>query len=380
LYIKMSYLERLQGLKSSLDSVNQQYQEEQDNFTRDAENMRQMAVAKIEDYARNLEQAGGVGFGAIKAGQSAKKLYNKWKNKNTDKDGNEKQEDGKTGETQEEEDGPSVEDTTQEPGLRERMANDLDDMGENDLAESIRGGSVNKDVIEEAYQKLKNGNYDQQATADEVKATKQESDAKRTGEQEEPSGNEETSRETGPEEPELTGEGEEIADTTNLPSQVELNDASNFGSREGTTALSQDNEAMRMTTPEAQQATLDADPEGNMNVSDATTNLGGSSGADVSTSIGEGVGDGVSTAVDAGSAATSSLLDTGLAIGDAVLDAIPVVGEIAMIGTAIAGFFEGIFGGDSVPKVNPAPAIVAKVGQDASAIIQKAPGAVSGLV
>jgi hypothetical protein len=379
----MSYLERLQNLKSGLDSVNQQFQEEQDNFTRDAENMRQMAVAKIEDYARNLEQAGGIGFGVIKGGQSVRKLYKKWKNKKTDEEGNEKPEDGQSGETAEET--PSIEEPTSNPGLRERMANDLDDMGENDLAESIRGGSIDKDVINEAYNKLRNGNYDQQATADEVKATKQESDARRAqnaqdqGEQEEePTGNEETSTERAPEEtqeeqgPELTGEGETVADTSHLPSEMEMNDASNFGARQGTTNLEQDNE-MRQGNPEAQQATMDADPETTMNVNDAGSSLAGDAGATVDETTGNAI-------TDAATEGGSSLLD-GLAVaGDVVLDAIPVVGEIAMIGTAIAGFFEGIFGGESVPKVNPAPAIVAKVGQDASAIVQKAPGAISGLV
>ena len=380
----MSYLERLQNLKSGLDAQNQQFQEEQDNFTRDAENMRQMAVAKIEDYARNLEQAGAAGFGAIKAGSSVVKLYKKWKNKKTDADGNEKPEDGQTGETAEEET-PSIEETTSNPGLRERVANDLDDMGENDLAESIRGGSIDKDVVNEAYSKLRNGNYDQQATADELKVAKQESDARKAqkaqeqeGEkEEEPTGNEDTSTERAPEEtqeeegPELTGEGETVADTSHLPSEMELNDASNFGQRQGTTSLEQDAEQIQSTP--TQDAILDADPDSTMNANDATTSLADDAGATVDEATGDAV-------ADAATDGSSALVD-GLAVaGDVVLDAIPVVGEIAMIGTAIAGFFEGIFGGDSVPKVNPAPAIVAKVGQDASAIVQKAPGAVSGLV
>jgi hypothetical protein len=373
----MSYLERLQNLKSGLDAQNQQFQGEQDNFTRNAENMKQAAFAKIEDYSRNLEQAGGLGFGTVKAGQSVKTLYNKWRGKNTDNDGKEKPEDGNSGETTDS--APS--ETSSNPGLRERMANDLDDMGENDLAESIRGGSTEQDVISNAYNKLRSGNYDQQSTADEIKATRQESmkqKAEQGEQQQEPTGNEETSPERAPEEtqeeqgPEMTGEGETVADTSHLPSEVEMNDASNLGARQGTTNLEQDN-AVRQGTTEAQQATLDADPESTMNVSDATNSLGGTGG----TTVGDATTDAITNAVTDGS---SSLLD-GLAVaGDVVLDAIPVVGEIAMIGTAIAGFFEGIFGAHNDTPVNPAPAIVAKVGQDASAIVSKAAGAVSGLV
>jgi hypothetical protein len=330
----MSYLERLQNLKSGLDAQNQQFQSEQDNFTRDAENMRQVAMAKVEDYARNLEQAGGIGFGAIKAGQSVGKLYKKWRGKKEE---------------------PEEEEEPEEPEEEQMPETEEPQMVENP---EIFDADGNLDLSPEGL-----------ARPQMIQATP---------EAEEPTGNEEVSTEQGPEEnmeeegPELTGEGETVADTSHLPSEMEMNDASNVGQRQGTTATQQDADTVQ-STPDAQQATLDADPESTMNMNDASSSLADGTGAD----IGEATGDAIADATAGGS---SALID-GLAVaGDVILDAIPVVGEFAMIGTAIAGFFEGIFGEHNAPPPPPAPAIVSKVGQDASALVSKAPEAVSGLV
>lgn len=78
------------------------------------------------------------------------------------------------------------------------------------------------------------------------------------------------------------------------------------------------------------------------------------------------------TGVAVSSTAGSSLLDGALAIGDAVLDAIPVIGEVAMVATAIAGFFEGMFGHHHSAPVAP-DEIIAQAGFDPSAVISQLP-------
>ena len=304
----MSYLSRLSNLKAGLDAQNSQYQAEQDNFSRDASKMEEVARAKVEDYARNLEQAGGLGFGIIRGGKSVKALYNKWRGK-------------KEPETQE----------TQETQETEVSNNDVDS---------------NLPIDENI------------------------------GNEELPTGNEEISTETGPEEnleeqgPELTGENELIADTTNLPSQIEMNDVSNFGQTQGTATLEQDSNIIQSTP--TQNAILNSDPETNMSVEDSTDSLASQTGGDITSEL---TGDVVADSVSEGS---SALVD-GLAIaGDVVLDAIPVVGEVAMVATAVAGFFEGIFGSHDQP-IQPPPSIISKVGVDASSMVQKTP-TVPGLV
>jgi hypothetical protein len=78
------------------------------------------------------------------------------------------------------------------------------------------------------------------------------------------------------------------------------------------------------------------------------------------------------TGVDVSTTASSTLLDTGLAIGDAVLDAVPVIGEVAMVATAIAGFFESMFGHHHTGT--PAPdEIIAQAGFDPSSVISQLP-------
>ena len=57
-----------------------------------------------------------------------------------------------------------------------------------------------------------------------------------------------------------------------------------------------------------------------------------------------------------------------MGVVDAVSGAIPVLGEVALIGTALAGFFESIFGGH--PKV-PDAEIVGDSGIDASALVKQ---------
>ena len=308
----MSFLERLSNLKSGLDSENASFQAEQDNFTRDAEKMREVAHAKLEDYARNLEQAGGLGFGAIKAGQAVKSLYNKWRGKGKE-------------EPSEEEEKPAEE----EEQPTEEETGDSGEMPETE------------------------------------------------GQAETPSENIETSEEQAPEEtqavedgPEMLDEGTEVADTSHLPSEMEMNDASNLGESQAT--LTNNPEGLQSTS--TQNQILDEDPESNVDASDAVDSLTGDA-TDLATTTAEA---GAEVAGDVATSVGSGILDTALIVGDAVLDAIPVVGEIAMIGTAIAGFFEGVFGHPhNEPKV-VAPAIVDKVGTDATSLVSKTP--VAGLV
>ena len=118
--------------------------------------------------------------------------------------------------------------------------------------------------------------------------------------------------------------------------------------------------------------TLDTDVKLSPLKTSERANIGTFDPTDPSTLKGIGVGAAGGAAADALSAGGSGLLDAGLAIGDAVLDAIPVVGEIAMVATAIAGFFEGIFGGDSKPTPPP-EAIVSKSGADVNSIVQQTP-------
>jgi hypothetical protein len=78
--------------------------------------------------------------------------------------------------------------------------------------------------------------------------------------------------------------------------------------------------------------------------------------------LGETVGEGVGEAVSGG---VSTLVESATAIGSAVLDAVPVVGELAMVGTALYGIFESIF---KHPPKTQAPEIVSSVGYDPSSL------------
>lgn len=108
---------------------------------------------------------------------------------------------------------------------------------------------------------------------------------------------------------------------------------------------------------------------------DALTNTVSTLGTGAAT--GTGTGGLISTISDTATTIGTSILgETGMAIGGAVLESLPVIGELAGVGMLIYGAIEDLFGHHhSAP---PPPDIVASSGYDPSALTQKS--SVPGLV
>jgi hypothetical protein len=119
-----------------------------------------------------------------------------------------------------------------------------------------------------------------------------------------------------------------------------------------------------MTTPAIEGGEIAADSSatfGDMSASAAATALSGATEGTALAGAAVGAGEGVAVA--------------GMAIADSVLAAVPVVGEIALIGTAIVGGLMSLFGIHHDPAVYNLPAapteLISNVGTSISQLVPK---------
>lgn len=264
--------------------------------------------AKVSDIAEKLEAVGGLGLGTIEAGKAVKKLYNKWRGK---KDEDEEEEGGEETQTTEGgETAPPEEDAPDAPA-------------------PAQGTAQAQRPVDDAEQGAE-GAEDAEGPSENL---------------------------------------ESIAD--NLPeagAEVEMQD---LGATAQLTRPSPANNYMpenAIQETRAQQDIMNQDPEEGTDNSPQRIQPE----AEEEEAVAEGGEEVADTGVAVSSTAGSSLLDGALAIGDAVLDAIPVVGEVAMVATAIAGFFESMFGHHHSAPVAP-DEIIAQAGFDPSAVISQLP-------
>ncbi len=106
---------------------------------------------------------------------------------------------------------------------------------------------------------------------------------------------------------------------------------------------------------------------GTLTTAGTTTTTTGSTVAATTDTVAAGTTAGTAgtAGTTAGTAAGGSLAELGEGIGSLIGDAIPVVGELAMLGTALAGIFESIF---KHPVETFSPQIISAVGYDPSSL------------
>lgn len=168
-------------------------------------------------------------------------------------------------------------------------------------------------------------------------------------------------------EPETLG-GETLAGESELGMPGTMTEMTNFNElgtsiehNIGNTTLQTTENGLSETS--IQNQIMDLDPE--------TTNSLLNTGQSLTNAV-EDVSDTVGDVVAGVSDTVASTAETvGLAVGEAVLDSIPVVGELALVGTAIAGVFESIFG-EKKPSI-PSVAISTTPGIDIGSLVQQTP-------
>lgn len=380
----MSYFDRLEALKNSIVEKNNNLQAYANEASQNAEDT---LKAKVQDVAEKLEAIGGTGFAAIRAGKQVKKLYDKYKKKRegkseeeTNEEPNTEEQDN-TGESTLEQQGEGTPTSEAAQSTTENPQGAMEGEGE----EALGGNEVeqvyidNSDPFEGAFDRDVQVGGEWEASPEDLvegierpvevdlndPAQVQQPEATNPAE---PDAEPESVPDEAPamgEEVEAEGPGEtlgEVAAPYNPVApgtSVEMEDASNFGAREGTTSLSQ-GELGETTT---QQSIMDVNPESL-----------GETMSGLSTDAGEAATDLVSSATDALTGGAAALAGdaggvmAGLGIADGVLDAIPVVGEVALVATAIAGFFESLFGGGEAPD----QAVEGKSGFDVNSLVQQA--------
>jgi hypothetical protein len=304
----------------------------------------QILQKKVEHLSSTLESIGIGGIGIIKGSQKVKQLYDKWKGKKQNDEEDQKEESGEQDSTatepaqtestpqgdtppvnpEESSAGTEGEPNAEQPDIEEEPDGPMDLTGDVDF-----DGTFARGLPEITGPSFPEGDETLGDRPVEVNLNP-------PGSQYNP---------TQPAQPETNVEVAEPTSTNGFVEQMEL-DPESVGQGGTSTSLSSGGEGGQTA---AQTQIQDLDPEGASNL------LSGAGGDDAANAL-----------VDAGGEAGSSLLDTGLAIGDAVLDAIPFVGEIALVGTAIAGFFEALFG----ESHTPATEITGKEGVDADALVQ----------
>ncbi len=380
----MSYFDRLETLKNSIVEKNNNLQAYANEASQNAEDT---LKAKVQDVAEKLEAIGGTGFAAIRAGKSVKKVYDKWKKKRegkSEEDTNEEpntEEQDNTGDSTLEQQGEATptseaaQSTTENPqGAMEGEGEEA--LGENEVDEihidnsDPFEGAFDRDVqvggewepdpedLDETLDRPVEVNLNDPAQVQQPEATNPA----------EPEAEPESVPDEAPamgEELEAEGAGDTLGEQAAAynpvapGTSVEMEDASNFGARPATTATTDAGEMGETTT---QQAIMDANPESSEAVMSGLSTDAGEAATDLASSATDALTGGAGAL--AGDAAS---LTTGLAIGDAVLDAIPVVGEVALVATAIAGFFESLFGGSEAPS----QAIESKSGFDVNSLVQQ---------
>ena len=287
--------------------------------------------AKVKDWGNFMEGIGGLGYATMKAGQSVKKLYKKFK--------------GEKEKPDEEPDEEAEEPTETAPEEAEEPTETAPE--EADIGDVVEAPDVAGDVGE--FGEVAGDFADTTGLPAEVEMTDL---APATTE-------------------EVAGE---FADVSELPAEVEMGSMveGGVGATEGGTATLGTGGLGATAT---QTQIMDADPE------DLTGDLGEGEATDLLSGGTDAVADG--TALIGTSTATAGEVAgtvagevggevSGMLLGDAIVSAIPVVGEIALIGTAIAGFFMELFG-HKHHSTPPPTEVVAGVGADASSLVSRTP-------
>lgn len=382
----MSYFDRLEALKNSIVEKNDNLQAYANEASQNAEDT---LKAKVQDVAEKLEAIGGTGFAAIRAGKSVKKVYDKWKKKREGKSEEKSNEEPNT-EEQDNSEGTQAETPSEQtqseatPTSEEAQATTenpqsaMEEEGEEDGPMDLTGdvdfeGTFARGLPDITGPSFPEGDESLDPRPVEVDlndpAQVQQPEATNPAK---PAAEPESVPDEAPamgEENEAEGGGETFAEegASYNPvapgTSVEMEDASNFGARPGSTTLSQ-GELGETTT---QQGIMDANPE---SVGDAMSGIStdaGEAASDALSAGGSALSDALSTGGAAAAAGDGAGIMSALGIGDAVLDAIPVVGEVALVATAIAGFFESLFGGSKAPD----QAIEAKSGFDVNSLVQQ---------
>jgi hypothetical protein len=326
----MSYLERLESIRDNLISSQSQFQNIQDNIQLAGE---QLLKSKLDDIGAKMEEIGGLGLATVKAGDAVKGFLNKLKGGKKDETDEAGEEETEETEPYENPDGVENTDTaeTVEPEGEDftSFATPAEDIG--DVTESMELTTFSQEELPETVTELMpegGGEVIGEVSTDIARNTTTMSVDEIA---------------------QLTGQGETVEGITGA-----INDAGDL-------------------TAEATSELLTGVEDTTNAVVDGVTSL--------ATDIGTTATEAVSTATDALATAGEVAEGVGLAVGEAVLDAIPIVGEVAMVGTLIGGFFEKIFQPHHNPLKNIAPeAITSSVGFDKSALINDANNGVSTAV
>lgn len=377
----MSYLERLSQIRDNLKKSQNLFQEEQDAYT-GVKGHAELLKSKISDVAERMEAVGSLGFGAIKSGQSVSKLIKKIREKRNQKEEKEEDKDKPKEEGEEETPAEAPEGSTSAEApeslngsggstasYRELQPPEPEDIEMNTFSNTVESGG---NIAETEFPTEIEYELPEAPAEPEPTPEAQPSQAQ----------TEETSFSTPEEQYELPsehnavqeGQGEAPAEPTEASDPIRAE-----------TRISTAGE-QNASMPRSQQQVLDQDPEGH--IADSSTDITNDAGVP-SSSTGEsgssagGAGDAGDIAPDIAPEAGGVFEDMGgMLTADAVLDAVPVVGEIAMIGTAIAGFFEALFGGGSSSPTKPKPppppsftpslgSVVSGIGVDANQLISK---------
>jgi len=388
----MSYFDRLEALKNSIVEKNNNLQAYANEASQNAEDT---IKAKVQDVAEKLEAVGGTGFAIIRSGKAVKKLYDKYKKKRegkseeeTNEEPNTEEQDN-TGDSTLEQQGEGTPTSEAAQSTTENPQGAMEGEGEEALGpvENEQVYIDNSDPFEGAFDRDVQVGGEWEADPEDLAegierpvevdlndpAQVQQPEATNPAE---PEAEPESVTDEAPamgEEAEAEGPGEtlgEVAAPYNPVApgtSVEMEDASNFGARQGTATLSQ-GELGETTT---QQSIMDANPESlGETMSGLSTDAGeaASSVTDVLSSAASSAADALTGGAGALAGDAAGGLMSALGIGDAVLDAVPVLGEVALVATAIAGFFESLFGVGSSPD----QAIEGKSGFDVNSLVQQA--------
>jgi len=398
----MSYFERLNAIKGQLTDKINSLQDTQDNLATASE---EFLTEKVKNVAEKLEAVGGGGMLIMKGASGIKKLYNKYKGKESDEKGNEKGDNAQ----QEAENTQGQNDATDPQNISEPQTEgqtntqDLTDPHEIQMEEIPELEPETAGASAEAEGELFSGlrrttfvsteeiNANPEMFKSATKISRGEEVANWNDDQFEEArartqlGIDDDTQGIGmrPVDTDVVNQARATANTAEITPATESGDMDSlYPMRQAMEANAEPSGRATMGQGEGlqetstQQQIMDLDPEDAITSLNSGTTAGRSVGQvadEASSAVSDAVNAGGDALISAGGdalAGASGFLDGAMGVADAVLGAVPVVGEVALIATAVAGFFESIFGGH--PKV-PDAEILGDTGLDASAMVKQTP-------
>lgn len=194
------YLEYQNLLNQNIAEANEEFAEKKNKF----DELLSQAEGVKQDIERTTDAIGGI-FGVKPVEFASKKIgrfaYEKITGKKLKPEGEEKptEQTAKPEQTESTDEFRPYQDTDPEPqsessnpvtgeedSLRSRVADQLEDINEPDLANAIRGGSTERSVIEDAYDTLRNSGFDGRQTAQEMLEARRQATARRTETEDQP--------------------------------------------------------------------------------------------------------------------------------------------------------------------------------------------------